>query len=172
MTDERQGPKGATGERGPAGPPGEPGHDAPVPEEEQIPLGYRHIAAFLKAHPSFKRPSTVTIVLFMVLVFGAGFLHFSDAAATRKVEQAHNASACTFRVFLSGLKSRAEKAAVDMTTSKSARDRAEQSLPQYQTLIDGQVTQPKTLDCPKLLKKLADQNKASASEGIQSNAGQ
>lgn len=128
--------------------------------DEPIPWGYRHIAIFLRAHPSFKRPSSVTIVVFMAIVIGFGFLHFSDAAATRKVTSAHNAEACTLRSLINGLRGRAVQASKDQASSAASRTRALNSLPGYDTLLAGQVTQPVTLNCKALLAKLAAQRKA------------
>lgn len=161
MTDEEHiGATGPQGEPGPAGPQGEPGPPAPVPLEEPVPFGYRHIAAFIRNHPSLKRPSSVTIVVLMAIVIGFGFLHFSDAAATRKVTAAHNAEACTLRSLIDGLRGRAVQASVDQAASAASRKRALDSLPGYDTLLAGQVTQPRNLDCKVLLAKLAAKRKA------------
>lgn len=125
------------------------------PPEEPIPLGYRHIAAFLKAHPSIRKPSMVTVFLFTVVILAAAVLHFSDAAATRKVQRDHNVSACTLRVLMKRLVTSSNESIGDPTTPPSARARAKQSKQLYQFIYDGQITSPQNLNCARLLAHLA-----------------
>lgn len=171
--DQTQGPTGRPGPQGPAGPQGAPGPAAPDKPEEPIPWGYRHIAAFLRSHPSFKRPGSVTIIVWLVIVCGFGFLHISDANSTAKVTAAHNAEACTLRSLIDGLRDRAYSASIDQQATSASRKRARDSLPGYDVLLAGQVTQPRTLDCKALLAKLAkhraadDAKKAAAAKVVQ-----
>lgn len=167
MTDDEHGTPGPQGPQGVQGPAGPAGPAAPTPEPEPIPYGYRHIAAFIRNHPSIKKPSMFTVIVFTVIVFGAGFLHFSDAAATRKVQRDHNVSACTLRVLMSRLVASSDAAIKDPTTTPSARTRAKQSGKLYQFIYDGQITSPQNLNCNKLLAHLAAQKKANASAPTQ-----
>lgn len=106
------------------------------------------------------------IVAWIVLFVGGGLLHISDANTTHKIDAAakagearvariHNAEACTLRVLLNGLRTRALNASNDQAAGRESRKRARNSLPQYKFLLDGQITQPTNLNCAKFLKTLS-----------------
>lgn len=143
---------GQQGERGPAGPMGPAG---PAATYEAVPPGYQHVAKFLRKHPSMRAPSMVTIVLWIVLVAGAGFLHLSDAHSNQATAHAHNIEACSLRLYITGVRDRQLDSANDLTLSPSARARAAGSLVGLDTILAAQVTSPKNFDCTKLLKQIA-----------------
>lgn len=148
-----------------------------APEYEKIPPGYQHVATFLRGHPGWRKPSMVTIILFIVLLAGAGIavitVHIADTNATHRVDQSarqheqsleneqdqfatiHNAEACTLRVLIDGLRNRALEASKDQASSAASRKRAKDSLPQYQFLSRGQITQPENLNCKTFLRSLS-----------------
>lgn len=156
------GDTGATGARGIPGPPGASG----VPDYEAIPPGYQRVAKMLRKHPRWRGPTAGAVILWIVLLVGGGIVHINDARTTARVDaaskrgiaaivRAHNAEACTLRIALGGFIRRATKSSTDATQSATVRQRAKESLPQLRFLYNGQVTQPRNLDCKALLRRIA-----------------
>lgn len=160
MNEKERGPAGETGATGATGAAGPPGAAAELTEAdyEKIPPGYQHVASFLRKHPRLKGPSMITIVLWIVLLVGGGILYISVTHANDAVARVHNQSACTLRKFIAGARDRALATAADPSQSESARSRARQSIADSEVLIASQVTIPKTFDCTKLFKQIAQEH--------------